>query len=314
MTFMAAMEMANKFDDITCIEVHTGTHIAAHRQWVNSNLTIRGVFKKHESMPIIENARIMVCNRDGHRVRLENLVLDACEADYAVDAAGEGMQVSLRNCHIQGGWYGLSVRAGATATLSNCQVHDNKWNGIQGTGHETHLNMNEGTMVYDNGRCGVAIITGVQAVLDGCLIERNEEAGVEAFGKETRLQLDNNCIRNNAECGVKAGRSCMVYLVGNQISDADGIDRTCLVMKEGIRQVMPGRALPQVHRTSLSPDGSPTSPLKKKGGYFDISPSQRILLERAKRDDGNEKERALEAERRGEKPAKLKFSAPPGEY
>lgn len=304
LTFMAALEQANQCEDVSTIEVKTGTHTAFGRQWVNKHLTIRGIVKRGESMPQIDGARLMVCNGSAHKLTLIALVCVAEANDYAVDVSGHGMEVEMEGCDVKGGWHGVSVRAGATATLTGCKVYGNSWNGVSAVGVDTHVNLLEGTVLRQNGRCGLSVSAGVQAVLNACTLEGNAEAGVEAFGSDTRVQIDRSLLKDNDECGIKAARGCMLYLVDNTLEDADGIDPTCLVMKEGVRQVMPrGMPLPQV---SVSPVNSPPSSPTKGKGYFEISPSQQILLARAKREEDMKAERA-EAKRAAEAKPKKKF-------
>jgi len=147
------------------------------------------------------------------------------------------MEIELEGCDIKGGWHGVSVRSQATCTLNSCRVYENQWNGISATGEGTTLTLIKGSMIKDNGRCGVSVSAGVQTVIDGCVFEGNGEAGVEAYGKETRLQLDNNSFSANEEAGVRGSRGVMIYLMNNNIVDDNDFDATCLVMKEGLRQV-----------------------------------------------------------------------------
>ena len=192
------------------------------------------------------------------------------------------------------------------------------------------MNLSNGSIVKDNGRCGVSVQAGVQTVIDNCILESNAEAGVEAFGKETRLQLDNTQINGNDQCGIRGSRGPMIYLVGNQVGDdprsikperlsnpvyphltpsappfqvgdPDAMDSTCLVMKDGIRHVitkeLPGAQLIQKNFDDYGSD----VPGKTLKGYFKVTPSQQILNARAKRkkdaEDAAEAKR-LEAQRK----------------
>merc|ERR1711871_1762129 len=85
LTFMAAIEEANRCEDVGEILVHEGTHKATGRQWIGRPLTIRSVAKRGQSTPVIEGARLMVCNGDPHKVFIQGLVFHAEQNDYAVD-------------------------------------------------------------------------------------------------------------------------------------------------------------------------------------------------------------------------------------
>merc|ERR1712159_855833 len=137
--------------------VHEGTHKATGRRWINNQLTIRSVAKRGQSTPVIEGARLMVCNGDPHKVHIQGVVIHAEQNDYAVDISGAGMEIELDGCEVRGGWHGISVRSAAVATLIGTKVTDNLWNGISATGAKTELHLQEGSIVSNNGRCGVSV-------------------------------------------------------------------------------------------------------------------------------------------------------------
>jgi len=135
-TFMHALEEANNYDDVLAIEgkmipigavwraysvasrftVKTGEHPCEGRQWIRRGVTIRGVIRRGETMPILKGCRMMVGNGPPHtvprsffvfflscadnlsasplQVLCHNLLFHAENNDYAIDVSGRGMEAS----------------------------------------------------------------------------------------------------------------------------------------------------------------------------------------------------------------------------
>ncbi len=183
------------------------------------NITITG--GKRDLDGNATDAAIVVRNS---KVLIENVLIkdnDHREDSVVVGIGGifgrEKAELYIHNCQIiNGGWDGIALYRGATATITDCLIKDGRGAGIGVTWDATCIALrNEITGFWK----GIGAFGTTWVICNNNLVHNNLGWGIIATGNSF-MDISNNVVNNNGNCGIAPwSMECKGRIVNNIVTN-----------------------------------------------------------------------------------------------